>query len=152
MSVTTKPSDRERALHWARRYKALRREWLIKKELMDSVTGYDFLGDVHKRIGKLYMQFNAEARGDTRDLDGDEISWQEKWNNLVGATAICMARAVANARWAVNEHARNERLTAALQACWDEYEELMPDALREQAKVALGIREFTVSPVDEGTS
>jgi hypothetical protein len=31
----------------------------------------------------------------------------------------------------------------ALQACWDEYHELMPDALYEQVKAALAIRVFT---------
>ena len=34
-------------------------------------------------------------------------------------------------------------IRAALQACWDEYNELMPDALYEQVKTALGIRVFT---------
>lgn len=36
-----------------------------------------------------------------------------------------------------------DELLAALQACWDEYHELMPDALYEQVKKALGIKVFT---------
>jgi hypothetical protein len=40
-----------------------------------------------------------------------------------------------------------KRLEAALQACWDEYHELMPDTLRGQVKRALGIREFTATPM-----
>lgn len=41
-----------------------------------------------------------------------------------------------------------DRLEAALRACWDEYHELMPDALHEQVKKALGIREFTAGSPD----
>ena len=35
----------------------------------------------------------------------------------------------------------------ALQACWDEYSELMPDALYKQVKEALGLRIFEATLV-----
>lgn len=38
---------------------------------------------------------------------------------------------------------------AALQACWDEYHELMPDALYEQVKAALAVRVFTATPIPQ---
>lgn len=38
--------------------------------------------------------------------------------------------------------AKAERYEAALRACWDEYEELMPDALYDQVREVLGIRVF----------
>lgn len=45
---------------------------------------------------------------------------------------------------------QRDRLAKALASCWDEYEELMPDALRDGVKAALGIREFTAVLADDG--
>jgi hypothetical protein len=46
----------------------------------------------------------------------------------------------------------NERVKAALQACWDEYHELMPDDLYEQVKQVLDIRVFEGRISDPPTS
>ena len=37
---------------------------------------------------------------------------------------------------------RADRLESALRGCWEEYHELMPDALYQQVKTALGLRIF----------
>ena len=40
----------------------------------------------------------------------------------------------------------NAAVRDALQACWDEYEALMPDSLHTQVRAALGLRMFTGEP------
>lgn len=90
-------------------YEALK-DWVAKEaELIDDVTGRDVVRPMTERINKLYMALNAKARGDENDLDGDPAL---PWNRLVGATAYAFAKAVVNARWAVNEHRRVEQLEA----------------------------------------
>lgn len=172
---------------------AQRADLLVKWELYQSVNGYDFLGDIDRRLRGLYANMNGAARhrkqvkageGDPplltfdevmlgydlsksprprtsrlhdgkryirgwqlsglnaagedvysqldlpmapvrlwvlgalldfsvrADVEGMPISGDEQWNNLVSATAVCAAHAIASARWAVNEHQRCERLMA----------------------------------------
>jgi hypothetical protein len=123
---------------------AARFDLLQKWELYQACNGYDFLGEISKRLDAMNLQLNAAARhrrGEPADpksqlphstmitvwllgvrlrflipLDYDDqpVSYEQAMANLVGATATACTHAVASARWAVNEHQRAERMTALL--------------------------------------
>lgn len=80
------------------------------QELLDAQSGMDVLTPLREKIGKLYMNLNAQARGDAVDCEGDEVGGITKWNRLVDATATIATYAVAQGRWARSEHDRAERL------------------------------------------
>lgn len=123
MAVVTKPSDRERAFYWLRRYRALRREWRVKRELMEDVTGWNVLEHVVEHsLPRLRGAVVAVAQGTapvTIRSDLPEGLQQRAANvvveNLIDALAKCAVYAVGNGRWAVNEHVRNERLEATIE-------------------------------------
>jgi hypothetical protein len=88
---------------------AAREELLEKWELYRACNGAEVYDTIDPRLRKLYMQLNAQARGDETDLDGDPI---EQWNRLVELTVTAVARWIAASRWAVNEHQRAAALDA----------------------------------------
>lgn len=86
----------------------------VKYELLRSERGYDLHEELDGRLRKLYMNLNAESRGDTENLDGEEITPETKWNNLVELSVTAAVHWLANARWAVIEHRDADRLRAAI--------------------------------------
>lgn len=117
----------------------------IRDELWQSATGFDFLGDVTRRLDSFTANLNALARRQRGEVsrsanlpdevpaylnllglewramvpstwNGEPISVYQQMANLCSATAICATHAIANARWAVNEHVRAERVERQVEA------------------------------------
>lgn len=130
---------------------AARLDLLVKWELYQACNGYDFLGEVSRRLDAMNMQLNAAARHERGvrfernslpqfaeillggwmrltiplDVEGNPVTYTEAMRNLVGATATAIVRATANGRWAVNEHQRAERMTALIREviAWEDGKE-----------------------------
>jgi hypothetical protein len=116
----------------------------VRDELWRSASGYDFLGDIDRRLRSYTANLNALARHQRGERsqspnlpdevpvylgllglewrgmvpstwNGEPISVYQQMANLMSATATACAVAVANGRWAVNEHVRAERYEALLE-------------------------------------
>lgn len=123
-----------------------------RDELWRDVTGWDLLGDVTRRLDSMNAQLNAAKRHQEGrrwvnsklpqvaeiplaygvvlpiplDVEGEPVSYEQAMSNLMSATATSVVRAVANGRWAVNEHQRAQRyetLLDELAAAWERMKE-----------------------------
>ena len=66
-------------------------------------------------------------------------------------TSHCTLAESANTAWAARwqeQFDRAERIKKALQGCWDEYQELMPERLYDRVREALALRVFTAATPD----